>query len=109
MFVRAHLRGKKGTVLAVPDTAVLVTGERAVVWVETEENVFAPRPVRLGQRSKGYWEILSGLSEGETVVTSGGYLIDSESQLRGVIPAPAEGAKPHAAEPPSGHAGHGGK
>jgi Cu(I)/Ag(I) efflux system membrane fusion protein len=109
MFVRALLRGRKGTVLAVPDTAVLVTGERAVVWVETEENVFSPRPVRLGHRSKGYWEIVSGLQEGETVVTSGGYLIDSESQLRGIAAAPAASPGTHSPEPAPGHGGHGGK
>jgi len=86
MFVRVALQGRKGTALAVPESAVLSTGERKVVWVETGPNVFQPRDVRVGHRAGGYYEILSGLSEGETVVSSGGYLIDSESQLRSSSP-----------------------
>jgi Cu(I)/Ag(I) efflux system membrane fusion protein len=62
-------------------------------WVEVEPNVFEPRMVRVGGRANGYYEILSGLSEGETVVTSAGFLIDSESQLKGGSSDP--------------HAGHG--
>jgi Cu(I)/Ag(I) efflux system membrane fusion protein len=93
MFVRVAFKGTKGTVLAAPESAVLVTGERAVSWVEVEPNTFEPRTVRVGGRANGYYEILSGLSEGETVVTSAGFLIDSESQLKGGSPDP--------------HAGHG--
>jgi Cu(I)/Ag(I) efflux system membrane fusion protein len=93
MFVRVAFRGRRGTVLAAPESAVLVTGERAMSWVEVEPNVFEPRMVRVGGRANGYYEILSGLSEGETVVTSAGFLIDSESQLKGGSSDP--------------HAGHG--
>jgi len=104
MFVRVALKGRKGKVLAVPETAVLQTGERAVVWVETEPNAFTPRDVTVGHRSGGFYEILGGLREGETVVTSGGYLIDSESQLRAVSPVPAPPAAPGGG---AGHEGHG--
>lgn len=83
MFVNVSFRGKRGKALSVPDTAVLVTGRMAMAWVETAPNTFEPRVVRTGQKSDGYYEILSGLSEGETVVTSGGFLLDSESQLKG--------------------------
>jgi Cu(I)/Ag(I) efflux system membrane fusion protein len=93
MFVRVAFRGRRGTVLAAPESAVLVTGERAISWVEVEPNVFEPRMIRVGGRANGYYEILSGLSEGETVVTSAGFLIDSESQLKGGSSGP--------------HAGHG--
>jgi len=95
MFVNVSFRGKRGKALAVPEGAVLVTGRMAMAWVETAPNVFEPRAVRTGHRSDGYYEILSGLSEGETVVTSGGFLLDSESQLK----AGSAGS----------HAGHGGK
>ncbi len=94
MFVRVAFRGKKGRALAVPDTAVLVTGERAMVWTEVSPNAFEPRMVRVGHKTDGFYEVLSGLEEGETVVTSAGFLIDSESQL-----------KAGASDP---HAGHGG-
>jgi Cu(I)/Ag(I) efflux system membrane fusion protein len=95
MFVRVAFRGRKGRALAVPDTAVLVTGERAMVWAEVSPNVFEPRTVRVGHRSGGFYEVLSGLSEGDTVATSAGFLIDSESQLRSGSSDP--------------HAGHDGK
>jgi Cu(I)/Ag(I) efflux system membrane fusion protein len=82
MFVRVAMKGRKGRELAVPDSAVLVTGERAMAWVEIQPNTFEPRMVKVGHKSDGYYEILSGLKEGETVVTSAGFLIDSESQLK---------------------------
>jgi Cu(I)/Ag(I) efflux system membrane fusion protein len=95
MFVRVAMKGRKGKELAVPDSAVLVTGERAMAWVEVGPNTFEPRIVKIGHKSDGYYEILSGLKEGETVVTSAGFLIDSESQLKSGSSDP--------------HAGHGGK
>lgn len=126
MFVNVSFRGKKGKMLAVPGTAVLITGRMAMTWVETAPNTFEPREVRTGHKSDGYYEILSGLSEGETVVTSGGFLLDSESQLKGgaavshaghgAAGSPPAGrqespqAPPPAAGPPDDpHAGHGGK
>lgn len=121
MFVRVGFRGRKGRALAVPDTAVLVTGERAMVWAEVSPNAFEPRTVRVGHRSGGFYELLSGLSEGETVATSAGFLIDSESRLRGGSSDPhaGHGAAPGAEAPspapapagsaPGGHDGHGGK
>lgn len=127
MFVRVAFRGRKGKALAVPDTAVLVTGERAMVWTEVSPNAFEPRIVKVGHKSDGFYEILSGLEGGETVVTSAGFLIDSESQLRSGSSDPhaghggtgdGKGAAPGATAPttpvpsgsaPAGHAGHGGK
>jgi Cu(I)/Ag(I) efflux system membrane fusion protein len=122
MFVRVAFKGRKGTVLAAPESAVLVTGERAMSWVEVEPNTFEPRVIRVGGRANGYYEILSGLSEGETVVTSAGFLIDSESQLKGGqsdphaghgAPEPGKGAAspPKDAAAPAApapdHSGHG--
>jgi membrane fusion protein, copper/silver efflux system len=95
MFVHVALKGTKGKELAVPDSAVLITGERAMAWVEVKPNTFEPRVVKVGHKSDGYYEILSGLKEGEMVVTSAGFLIDSESQLKSGSSDP--------------HAGHGEK
>lgn len=103
MFVRVSLRSGGGSALAVPETAVLVTGERAIVWVETEENVFHPRNVKLGFRSGGFYEVLDGLSGGESVATQAGYLIDSESQIR----LGHSGGHAGHGEPPSGSPGAG--
>lgn len=69
--------------VAVPLEAVLFTGERALVFVALGEGRFAPREVTVGVESgDGYYEIKSGISAGETIVTSGQFLLDSESRLR---------------------------
>ena len=70
--------------VVVPATAVLSTGIRAVVWVQTGSEVFEPRLVRIGARAGGDVQILEGIREGDRVVTSGGYLLDSESQLEAI-------------------------
>ena len=83
MFVSAKVKSSVGTVLTVPVGAVIDTGQRQVVWVETKPGTFEPRNVQVGIRSTDTVQILSGLHEGEKVAASGGYLIDSEAQLRG--------------------------
>jgi Cu(I)/Ag(I) efflux system membrane fusion protein len=82
MFVNASLEAYVGGVLAVPEESVLNTGRRSVVWVEARKNQFEPRTVSTGASSGGMIEIVSGLQDGETVVMSGGFLIDSESRLQ---------------------------
>jgi hypothetical protein len=52
------------------------------VWVQRSEGVFEPRNVSCGVSAAGETQILFGLSEGERVVVSGGYLLDSESQMQ---------------------------
>ena len=76
-------RGKKG--LTVPDSAVLDGGTRQIVLVQRGEGKFEPREVKLGQRSDGYVEVLEGVKEGETVVVSANFLIDSESNLKAAV------------------------
>lgn len=83
MFVNAAVKVPLGTVMAVPVTAVLDTGSRQVVWVEVKTGVFEPRDVKVGARVGDYEQILSGLQGGEKVASTGGYLIDSEAQLKG--------------------------
>jgi multidrug efflux pump subunit AcrA (membrane-fusion protein) len=68
--------------VVVPELAVLRTGERNVVVVQTAKGRFAPREVVLGRRGEGSVEVTSGLQEGDEVVTSAQFLIDSESNLR---------------------------
>ncbi|MBI4436281.1 MAG: efflux RND transporter periplasmic adaptor subunit [Candidatus Omnitrophica bacterium] len=86
MSVTVRIQTVQEERLAVPTEAVLDTGERQVVFVVKGEGSFEPRLVRLGTRSEEFVEILEGLSEGETVVTSATFLIDSESRLKSVAP-----------------------
>jgi Cu(I)/Ag(I) efflux system membrane fusion protein len=62
---------------------VIDTGKRQVVWVETSPGMFEPRDVQVGERVEDKAQILSGLKAGDMVAVSGGYMIDSESQLKG--------------------------
>ncbi len=94
MYVRAQIKVSLGRPLVIPASAVISTGKRTVVWVEVKPNVFEPRDVVLGSTSDLYYEVISGLMEGDEIAVSGGYLIDSESQLR--LPAARDA-----------HAGHG--
>jgi Cu(I)/Ag(I) efflux system membrane fusion protein len=70
-------------VLAVPVGAVLDSGTRRLVYVETAPGLFAPREVVLGPRAGAYFPVLEGLAEGDRVVTRGGFLIDSQFQITG--------------------------
>ena len=72
--------------LLVPDTAVLRSGDRNTVFVALENGKFEPRTVTIGAAGENdTYQVLSGLNEGERVVTSGQFMLDSESQLREAI------------------------
>jgi Cu(I)/Ag(I) efflux system membrane fusion protein len=74
-------------VVAVPDSAVIDSGTRRIVLVAKAGGRFEPRAVKLGGRGDGYVEILDGVNEGETVVTSAAFLIDAESNLKAALNA----------------------
>ena len=82
MFIRARLSSSAVSGVAVPQSAVLSTGPRTVVWVEVAPNQFEPRDVELGVTDGTQVEILRGVREGEMVAQTGGFLIDSESSLQ---------------------------
>ncbi|MCW5551795.1 MAG: efflux RND transporter periplasmic adaptor subunit [Verrucomicrobiae bacterium] len=72
--------------LVIPASAPLITGRRAVVYVQlpnTERPTFEGRNIQLGPRAGDYYLVLEGISEGERVVTEGNFKIDSELQIRG--------------------------
>ncbi|WP_287326682.1 efflux RND transporter permease subunit, partial [Mesorhizobium sp.] len=81
--------------MAVPDSAVIDTGDRQVVIVDKGEGSFEPRDVKIGMRGDGMAEIMEGLAEGEKVVVSANFLIDAESNLKAALSAltPAEAVK----------------
>ena len=82
MFANVDIKASSGARLAIPAEAVLDSGLRQIVYVEKQPGVFEMREVKLGVRGETYVEVLSGIRKGERVVSSGNFLIDSESQLR---------------------------
>jgi hypothetical protein len=93
-FVQVTVEVPLGDRLAVPEEAVLDTGAHRIVFVVSGEGTFVPRAVQLGRDAQGYYEVLDGLAEGDEVVTSANFLIDSESRFRAALasarPAPAQ-------------------
>ncbi len=69
-------------VLAVPDSAVIDDGTKQVAFLALPGGRFEPRTLVLGARAGGYDEVVSGLGEGDRIVTSGNFLIDAESNLQ---------------------------
>src|SRR4029077_7714814 len=82
MFVDVSIAVPLGMRLAVPESAVLPTGERNVVFVDLGDGRLQPRDVQLGARAGEWIEVRAGLAEGERVVTSGNFLLAAESKLR---------------------------
>ena len=74
-----------GAVLAAPESAVIDSGDRQVVFVEKGDGRFEPRPVKLGLRGDGFVELKEGAVEGETVVVGANFLIDAESNLKAAL------------------------
>jgi Cu(I)/Ag(I) efflux system membrane fusion protein len=81
-------------VVAVPNSAVIDSGNHQVVLVAKGEGRFEPRAVRLGRRGEGYREILDGIRAGEEVVTTATFLIDAESNLRAALKAFGQHERP---------------
>ena len=88
MYTNVDIKINMGKKLAIPESAVIDTGVRQVVYVDKGEGAFEPREVMLGMRAEGFVEVLSGLKAGEKVASSANFLIDSEAQLKGVRPLP---------------------
>lgn len=77
--------------LVVPESAVIYTGPRRMVFVDTGEDRLEPRDVTIGVKAGGYVEVLTGLKEGDMVVTAGNYLVAADSRLKqGGEAAPAQ-------------------
>ena len=75
----------RAATLSVPRSAVLVTGERNLVFVRRPDGMLEPREVRVGVATADRVEMLAGVAEGETVVASATFLIDAESNLGSVL------------------------
>lgn len=85
MYVEVAIKSDLGTVLTVPVSAVLNTGEKEIAFVMKDAGTFEPRDVKTGRRNADYVEILSGLRAGEKVVTSANFMVDSESRMKAAL------------------------
>jgi Cu(I)/Ag(I) efflux system membrane fusion protein len=85
MWANVEIKIPLGRKLVVPEDAVMDTGTMQVAFVDRGQGYFEPRHIRIGSKVKGFYEVLSGLREGEKVVTSANFLIDSESRLSGAL------------------------
>ena len=94
MLLRLQVAGPRSTRLVVASESIIRTGKRAVVIVRKDSGAFEPRDVSLGADLGDDLEILQGLTEGEQVVASGQFLIDSEARLRSVLASMAPAAVP---------------
>jgi Cu(I)/Ag(I) efflux system membrane fusion protein len=95
MYVDAEIEtGGAEPMLAIPESAVLDSGNRQAVLVDKGEGRFEPRAVKLGHRGEGFVEVREGLVEDDPVVTSANFLIDAESNLKAALKGFAEGAQP---------------
>jgi Cu(I)/Ag(I) efflux system membrane fusion protein len=106
MFVSVRIQSETGTAnLVVPASAVVDRGQQQFVWVEAGPGSYTPRQVRVGVRTADKVEIVSGLTEGEKVVVNGGFLLDSEAQLRAAS-AGAAAANQSTGQPAPAHSTH---
>ncbi len=105
MYVNVRIQARpRRNVLAIPTDAILHSGETSTVFLSLGGGRFAPRRVTTGLSSEdGYTEITSGLADGDLVVTSAQFMLDSESTLRAAIQkmlaAPEGGAATAAGAP----------
>lgn len=107
MYANVELIIQGGSKLAVPDQAVLDSGIRKIVFIDAGQGRFAPREIKVGGKYDRYYEVLAGLSEGERILASAGFLLDSESRLQEAMGSTSAGGEEKGAEHPAAlHQGH---
>ncbi|MGH8644935.1 MAG: efflux RND transporter periplasmic adaptor subunit, partial [Gammaproteobacteria bacterium] len=84
-YAHVHLAADLGKRLVVPKSAVIYAGRSRVVFVDIGQGYLEPRKIITGIRSEDEIEVLDGLHEGEAVVSSGNFLIATESKLKAGI------------------------
>ncbi len=85
MYANVELKAPLGESLSISEDSVIDSGEKQIVFVAMGDGYFEPREVKVGQNADGYYEVLYGVREGESVVRSATFLIDSESRLKGAL------------------------
>jgi Cu(I)/Ag(I) efflux system membrane fusion protein/cobalt-zinc-cadmium efflux system membrane fusion protein len=97
MFVNVSIKVPMGRQLVIPASGVLQSGTRQVAFVDRGDGYLEPHEVQLGARAGEDFIVLKGLKEGDRIITSANFLIDSESQLQAALgsfvpPPPGAGA-----------------
>ncbi|HVR45000.1 MAG TPA: efflux RND transporter periplasmic adaptor subunit, partial [Thermoanaerobaculia bacterium] len=83
MYADVEIRsGGRESGLVIPESAVLDTGRRQIVFLDLGEGRFKPKHIEIGAKDGGWYEVLSGLNEGDRIVSSANFLISSESRIR---------------------------
>ncbi|MGD0057882.1 MAG: efflux RND transporter periplasmic adaptor subunit [Verrucomicrobiia bacterium] len=93
MFATATLSYELGEGLAIPETAVMRTGQQTYAFRDAGDGRLVPTPIVVGERSDGYYQLLSGLSAGDKVVTSANFLVDSESSMKAALESMAASSR----------------
>ena len=101
MFASVQFGGAPQAALLVPSEAVIRTGRRTLVMLARPGGRYEPAEIRVGREAGGRTEVLAGLSEGDKVVASGQFLLDSEASLSGVQARPIATTGPPAAKAPT--------
>lgn len=91
MFATVHLGTASRPALLVPSEAVIRTGTRTLVMLAYAKGRYRPAELRIGRDAGGQSEVTDGLREGEKVVASGQFLLDSEASLTGIAARPLTG------------------
>ena len=81
MYVNVEIKIDGGRHLAIPEEAVLDSGMRKIVFIDKGNGHFEAKEVKLGAKTDGFYQIVSGLDEGEKIAASSAFLLDSESRL----------------------------
>jgi Cu(I)/Ag(I) efflux system membrane fusion protein len=81
MFTNIHIQVDQGMRLAVPESAVLQSGVRNIIFFSKGNGMFVPKEVEIGPLTNGFYPVQEGLAEGEVVVSSANFFLDSESKL----------------------------
>jgi Cu(I)/Ag(I) efflux system membrane fusion protein/cobalt-zinc-cadmium efflux system membrane fusion protein len=85
MFANLEIHVDYGAKLAIPVDSVINAGEKKIAFVDLGDGYLEPREIRLGVKGEGIYEVLAGVREGERVVTSANFLVDSESSLKAAL------------------------
>jgi Cu(I)/Ag(I) efflux system membrane fusion protein len=87
MYADVQLRTDMGTGLVVPDSAIIDTGDRKLVFLDRPDGAIEPREIDVGVRIPEGYQVVRGLAKGDRVVTAANFLLDSESSLKSALAA----------------------